>query len=141
MFILDLLVVLVIALVITAILSAVAGWRHPAYRDMGTLPGAVFLFLILVFFIWAGGIWLVPFGPTLWGVSWLPFLIVGLIVALLIAALSPPAPPPRTPAEAVEEAEREREQEAVAATAFGVVFWVLLIGLIGAVVVNYAAGV
>jgi hypothetical protein len=47
-------------------------------------------FTMLFLLIWAGGIWLRPAGPLLWGVSFINFLIVGLVATLLILAFSPP---------------------------------------------------
>jgi hypothetical protein len=40
---------------------------------------------------WAGGVWVVPFGPTHLGVTWLPFLLIEILLAVLIVALSPRA--------------------------------------------------
>jgi hypothetical protein len=46
--------------------------------------------LIILLASWAGGIWISPFGPILWGATWLPFLLSGLIVALVFAAAASP---------------------------------------------------
>lgn len=47
-----------------------------------------FGFLLLVLLgSWAGGVWLVAFGPVISGTHWLPFLIAGIMVALLALAL------------------------------------------------------
>ena len=62
------------------------------------ISGILFTFLIFLYgkhrrpvvLIWAGGIWLRPAGPLLWGVSFINFLIVGLVATLLILAFSPP---------------------------------------------------
>jgi hypothetical protein len=34
-------------------------------------------FVILLLVVWVGGTWMAPFGPRLWDVAWLPFLIRG----------------------------------------------------------------
>jgi hypothetical protein len=126
MFFADLLLALAVALLLTAIFSA-------GFRNRGPW-GAWWIFLLVVFLAtWAGGLWLVPFGPTVFDVAWLPFLFVGLIAALLLAAAVPPARPPRTYGEAVAEA---RAEEAAVA-AFSIFFWVLLVGLAVAVIVSY----
>ena len=51
--------------------------------------GLIFLFLILLLPIWAGGVWVGPMGPALFGVYALPFLFVGLGVTLLLVAVTP----------------------------------------------------
>ena len=39
-----------------------------ATRGAGLRTGLIWLFLIIFLATWAGGIWLKPFGPTLWGI-------------------------------------------------------------------------
>jgi hypothetical protein len=46
-------------------------------------------FIVLFLLIWAGGIWLRPMGPELWGVRFLNFLIVGSLATLFLLALFP----------------------------------------------------
>ncbi len=83
MIIIDVLFALVVALLCTAIIAA--GCR--GHREAGLLFG----FFILIFLItWAGGIWITPFGPLMWGVPWLSFLLIGILIAVLLAALMPP---------------------------------------------------
>jgi len=126
MFFVDLLLALVVALVLSAIFSA-------AFRIRG--PWGIWWIFLLVIFLatWAGGVWLTPFGPTLFDVAWLPFLFVGLIFTLILAAVVPPARPPRTYSEAV--AEVRAEEAAVAA--FSIFFWIMLISLIIVIVLGY----
>ena len=133
MFWIDLLFVLLFAILLTSILSAGLGWRHP--RSPGFAPALIFLFVVLLLGMWAGGLWIVPVGPLLWDVPWLTFLLVGLLVALLILAAAAPAtrPRPRTPTEAAEET----EEAVIAGTVFTAFFWVLVIGLLIAIVVGY----
>jgi hypothetical protein len=47
------------------------------------------LFVILFLATWAGGVWVVPFGPTHLGVTWLPFLLIEIMLAVLVVVLSP----------------------------------------------------
>lgn len=133
MFLLDLMWAFLLGWLFTLLLTGPLGWRHPA-RAKGPAPAsALFLFVIFFLAIWAGGVWLIPFGPTIGGGYWLPFLVVGLFVLLVVAALSTPSRPPRGAA----EAEVEAEEAAVAGTVLGVFFWILLLGLVGAVVLAY----
>jgi hypothetical protein len=126
MFLVDLLLAFVVALLFTAMLSAV-------FHNSGPW-GIWWVFLLVVFLAtWAGGLWLTPFGPTLFDVAWLPFLFVGLIVTLILAAVVPPARPPRTYGEAVAEVQA---QEAALA-AFSIFFWIMLLGLILVIMLGY----
>lgn len=125
MFFADFLFALAIGLLLTALFGTL-------FRTHG--PGAAWWTFLLIVFLaaWVGGLWIRPFGPPLFGVVWLPFLLMGLFFALLLAAAIP-ARPPRTPGEAISQA---RTKEATA-TVLGVFFWVLLIGLVVAIVVGY----
>ena len=124
--------VFLFALILSSILAWGFGWRHPARSDaVGT--SVLFLFLILMFAMWAGGAWLPPWGPLWYGIPWLNLLFVGLLVSLLVLAIATPVRRPRTSREAVEQA----EEAAVVGTAFGLFFWVLMVGLLIAVVVRY----
>jgi hypothetical protein len=135
MFLLDLLVSLVIGLILTAIFVALFDVTGPW--------GSFWVFLLIVVFgAWIGGLWFRPFGPALFGVTWVPFLLMGLLFAILLAAAvpvapAPPPPPPATPAEARAEV---RAEEA-AATAFGLFFWILLVGFIIFVVLGYVIAI
>jgi hypothetical protein len=97
MFVIEFVFALVISMLCAAFLlpvTARSGFRtrHPEIE-----PGSIFLTILILFLAtWAGGIWLVPVGPRLWGVAWGSFVVVGLVVALVIAAVSRPddRPPP-----------------------------------------------
>jgi hypothetical protein len=95
----------------------------------------VWFFLIVLFASWAGGVWVRPAGPVLWGVYWVPFVIVGLLAALILAATTPRRPLPKPPT-SVEEAEAKAEAEVLAVT-LGASFWIMLVFLIIAIFVHY----
>jgi len=115
MFIIEMTFSLAIGLLLTALFGAGLRMRGP-WESM-------FVFFCLVSLsTWAGGSWLSPRGPILWGISWVPFLVVGSIAALFLAA----TPTRDTPAQ--QEAELQREE-----VILGNVFWIL-IGLLGAVI-------
>jgi hypothetical protein len=134
MFFTDLLFAVVVALVISALLTGVMGWRLPGKRVSAAWLGSlIFLFLILFLASWAGGVWLRPFGPVLFGGYWLPFTIVGLVTALVLltATVPPPRRRPSTP--------REVEVDEAVATMFNFFFWVLSLALVAVIVTAYVA--
>jgi hypothetical protein len=139
MFLIDLVFALLIAFLIAVLLTAVFGWRHPSRRqEEATLPGAFFLFLILFFFIWAGGAWIGPFGPVLWSSAWLPFLLVGVVIGLFLLAVSEPPRPPRQRA-VQKPAPGETDPVPPRVILYGAVFWILLLVLLAVVIAAYTA--
>ncbi len=82
MFVVDFLTAFLVAFLLTVMVAGVLGRRgFRRWRDR-------FGFLLLVLLgSWAGGVWLVAFGPVISGTHWLPFLIAGIMVVLLALAL------------------------------------------------------
>lgn len=132
MFWIDLLFVLIFALLLSAILSWGFGWRYPGGSEAVGIS-FLFLFLILLFAIWAGGAWFRPWGPAVYGTPWLGLLVIGIFVSLLILAVAAPVRRPRT----LSEAKAEAREEAEMATAFGLFFWILIISFLIAAVISY----
>lgn len=129
MFIIDLIVAFIVAIIFGVILAAVIGWERPGRT--GFWPAMLFVFLIIFFTAWAGGIWLIPMGPPIGGSYWLAFVVVGLLVALILAAVVPNRRGKST-VRFVEE-EEVREAEAV----LGGFFWLLILALVVAVLIRY----
>lgn len=123
MFFIDLLLALVIALVIGAVFTL-------GFRREFPGPGLLIFLLVLFLLTWAGGVWITPFGPTLWGSFWLPFLLVAIIVALVLTAFPPPGRERSTVKLVSEEEQAATETEAAALNVF---FWVL-IAILGIVI-------
>ena len=129
MFLLDLLIALVIGFLLVLLFSAL-------FRDR-TPWGNFWIFLLVVFLVtWAGGIWIAPFGPTIFNVAWLPFLIVGIFITLLLAA-TVPARPSRPQKGTIEEAKRTEAAES-ALTGLTLFFWIALIMTLTAIILAYA---
>ncbi len=87
MWVTELILSLVVAALFVGLLILIL---KPSQKEHKGIMTIVFLFLALFLPIWAGGIWLGPMGPAVFGMYFLPFLLIGLGVALLLAAVSPP---------------------------------------------------
>lgn len=80
---------LVISMLCAALLLPVTARSGFRLRHPDIEPGSIFVTLLILFLAtWAGGVWLVPIGPRIWGVAWGSFVVVGLIIALVIVAVS-----------------------------------------------------
>lgn len=110
---LELLVVLVLALLVALTVSALVGRPGPWGRFWA-------LWLVLFLGAWALGVWIEPFGPALWGVTWLPFFLVLVVLALLLAAV------PVGVGRSAQQPDEPKREAAVETLALGFVFWLLL---------------
>ena len=136
MYIGEFVFVFVIASVASLVLVSILGWRHPRFDDVAA--SLVFSFVVIGLFAWGAAAWIGPGGPMLWGVSWLPMIVVGVLVALVILALAvPPSEPPvERPVETnptrAENRPKLRTQRRL--FAYGAAFWVLVVATISAAV-------
>lgn len=121
----DVLLALGIGLVFTVIFAGLLGRSGP----WASVP--VF-FAIIFLAAWAGGVWITPIGPALFGVYWLPFVVFGLIFALLLAAAVRPQG-----AVVAGEGKEEGGKEEHGAAPFDPFFFGLIGLLIAAIVVGY----
>jgi uncharacterized membrane protein YraQ (UPF0718 family) len=121
MFLWDLIFALAVGLVFAAIFSLI-------FRRTGPWASFFVFFIIIALASWAGGVWLLPVGPPLFGVFWIPFLIFGFTFAILLAASAP--------SRTYRSRRRATEDQSVVA-AFDVFFIVLIGVLIAAIVVGY----
>jgi hypothetical protein len=126
MLIVHLLFALAFAIILGAFFSI-------AFERRGPWESVPIFFLILFLVIWAGGIWITPIGPMLWGVYWVPFFIIGLLIALFLAAATPPPRPPHVTPETLER----RQEELRPHLALETFFWTLLVGLVIVIAVRY----
>jgi hypothetical protein len=130
MLVIDFVIVLFIALLISFLLTGVLGRQWPG--QTGVRSFFIIFFLILLLATWAFGIWMRPFGPMFYGIYWLPFVIIGLIFGLLLASFFQQRQP-RTRREVLEQADAREEAKVV----LGATFWTLLIVLVAVIIVHY----
>lgn len=140
MFFIEFLFAFVLALVIAGILASAMGPKTGRRQD--AWPLGLFFFFLLLFAIWAGGVWFTPVGPELWGVQWVPFVVVGIIVALMLAASVPSNERWRSARAARAggagtTAVEPTEGEEASAVALSIFFWVVIVALLGAIVARY----
>ncbi len=126
-FLIDFLFAAVFAVLLTLIFSTL-------FRRKGPWSRGLVFFLIVFLAAWAGGVWLLPFGPTLFGVTWLPFLIAGLFVALILAAALPPQ---MTEEPSEKKIVLEKRTDAVERKRFDAFFFLLIGALLIAVILGY----
>lgn len=102
-------------------------------RPVGTEPISAFLFLLLIFFpiLWAGTIWLTPAGPMYFGTALLPTILLGILLLLLFAILTEPPP------DVVSPSDMETLEAKETATAFGLLFWLLLVLAVASIIFGY----
>jgi hypothetical protein len=73
----HLLFAVVVAVVFTGILWAIGSGNAYERSEWGAM---LVLFGILFLTSWAGGVWLSPIGPQLFGAEWMPFVLMGFVV-------------------------------------------------------------
>jgi hypothetical protein len=110
--------VILSALIVTFILTLIISQfsRRP-------MRGLWTYFFIVFLATWAGQLWINPFGPTYWGISWISLIIAPIFFWVLILALIPPLP-------------STKEEEAASAI-LGVFFWIVLIALLLSIGTGY----
>ncbi len=118
---LEFIVVLLIALVVGFAFSVLFKTRGPW--------GNVLTFVLIIFLgILAANLWVVPSGPVVWGVSWVPLLIFGILLALLLMATEP-----FKKSRDIKYA-KEDEYKADSAARVSGIFWIILLILVIAVI-------
>lgn len=123
MLLVEVMTALAVGILLTAILAATLPVRR-LWR------GWLLFFGVVLLAAWAGGVWLPPVGPSMFGIAWMPFLFVGLVIGLLLA------PSVRRGARAAGQQARGDEKVAME-TSFSVLIWVLMIGLAVAILLAY----
>jgi hypothetical protein len=98
-------------------------------------------FFVIFLFSWGGGLWITPFGPTGWGVAWMPFLFMGFFVTLILLAATPRSARNRSAAtgKAIDTTNLEERApvEKEAETGIDVLFWFLIVFLSVVIICHY----
>ena len=115
------------ALAVGILLTAIVAATLPVRR---LWRGWLLFFGVVLLAAWAGGVWLPPVGPSMFGIAWMPFLFVGLVIGLLLA------PSVRRRARAAGQQARG-DGKVPMETTFSVLIWVLMIGLAVAILLAY----
>lgn len=117
----PLLTAFITALILVAIFSL-------AFNNRGPWGSVWTFFLVLFLGIWAVALWVRPIGVyTIWGVDWLPAVVIGLMLAFLIVAIVPAETDASTRADRNAAVDKSLPEERKAGVAMGAFFWVLLI--------------
>lgn len=128
------------SVIIALVFSVVFAW---IIRRQGPRGGFFWFFLIILLATWAGGIWIAPIGPMLWGVYWLPFIFIAFIFSVILS-ISSHHRKPRTREETLKEIEDARKGEALEELTYvtlNLFFWFLLAALATAIVIRYVTRV
>jgi hypothetical protein len=119
----GILAALCIALLVSAIFA-------PGYRRNGSITALFVFFFVLFLAGVAAQYWIVPFGPSYWGVYWFPNVFFVLLLALLF--LSPTSYGNRKITTGGSSAEAS-----AAAAVISAFVWLILIGLVIAIIAGY----
>ena len=119
----------VFALFFAVLLSAIFAL---GFSRKGPWESAFLFFLLLFLISWAGGAWLAPFGPQIWGEYWLPFLLVSVVIALLLAAPVPHQEPGERSAGCGQGGSNR-----TGLSGLGVFFWMLMAVILILIVIRY----
>ncbi len=91
-----------------------------------------FIFILFFLFAWAGGLWIGPLGPPVFGVYWIPSLIVTTLIFLLLISFAHD----ETKKKRAASAEATDPNVAVTA-AIGLTLWLLFAVLIVLIAIAY----
>jgi hypothetical protein len=95
-----------------------------AFGTKGPWDSFLWFFVVVALFAWAGGVWLVPFGPRFMGIGWFPIMLMGFLAVLLLTAASPRKSPKTV------LSKEQTESENAGKRAVGLFFWLLLLCLV-----------
>ena len=110
------------AIFVAFVFAFIASIIFLPYKN-GSVSALIVFFVVLFMAAIASSLWVVPIGPPIWGVSWLPMLFTVILFALLFSA-----PSPRRPASKKNETE-EPSGEATSVLFISIFTWIIFIVL------------
>lgn len=110
-----------------------------AKRKRLTASGGAWLFLFMFLCIWAGGIWVTPFGRVTGSLFWMPYAVIGLIMALIFLAVTHQQPPSgrHETLDMLERIEKEKQLEDVTFFSLSAFSVALLVALAAVILLHY----
>lgn len=108
-------------------------------RREGPRTGFVFFFLMLFLMTLAGALWVKPFGPSHFGIFWVPIVLVAIFGGLFLY-YSAPRRPPHNREETIEllqRVEKRKQLEEITYITIDLLFWVIVILLVSAIVFHF----
>ena len=120
---------IIAALIIAVILTGVFSSR---YRGGTSVLPLVIFFFILFLAALTGQYWVSPFGPVVWGVAWVPIILITIIFAFLLTAVDSRKKKKYFPTKG-----ELKQEETVAAVTIGVFTWIVLVALLIAAITGY----
>ena len=108
-------------------------------KRRGYQKGLIWLFLLLFLGTWAGGVWLSPFGPSFYGVYWIPFIVIGVLLALIFASTLPLRVPKsrHETIEMLENIEVKKELQTYTYISLNVAFWIIIMLLLFSIILRH----
>jgi len=96
----------------------------------GRRSGFFFFFLLVFLLTYAGSLWIRPFGPSLYGVFWLPILFVSILAGLFIYRSAPRNSRKQHSREEtlqmLEDNEKRKQLEQVTYVTLDILFWLII---------------
>ena len=102
-----------------------------SYRGESSGMPVIFTFVLLMLAGLAAQYWVMPFGPVVWGISWMPLVATVVIFAVLLIMPSP------YQGRTIREKKEAAQSEVKAAAAISIFMWILLALLSVAVLIGY----
>jgi hypothetical protein len=117
-------------LIFSLIVALIISWIVSIFLNKeGRRSGFFFFFLIVFLITYAGSLWIRPFGPSLFGVFWLPILFVCILAGLFIYRSAPPRRKQLSRDETLqmlEENEKRKQLEQVTYVTLDILFWLII---------------
>ncbi len=134
MFLVDILIACLIAVIFALPLVAIFGWRPHGDSTHGAGTGLLIAIPVFLLIVWIANLAFRPLGPAIYDRQWVPGLLAALGLFILFMAL---IPPPRSSVPATPPAADAEADAVTTAIGFTLAFWILLLILIGGVVGAY----